>query len=260
MIFLTVIAALPLIQNIIKLESDKDFVIADEVTLLAEHSKALMAFMFLFFGATAAFTFWYIALPSDVASSLYGIQTQTINSLNLQVTGELAVENSTQILTEVTGEFTSFVTTSTVLSRIFLNNLKVLIFCIIFSFIYGSGAIFILMWNASVIGVALGNFIRVNIAQYASTFHLQKVASYFFVVSLGVVRYALHGVPEILSYFVAGLSGGLISIAVVTHDIGTKNFYRVLLDSSDLLLISVAVLFIAALLEVFVTPIFFMTL
>ena len=44
--------------------------------------------------------------------------------------------------------------------RIFFNNLKVLIFCIGFAFVYGVGAIFILVWNASVIGTAIGSFIR----------------------------------------------------------------------------------------------------
>ena len=46
-------------------------------------------------------------------------------------------------------------------------------------------------------------------------------------------------------------------MAIIRHDFGTANFEKVLLDASDLILISIFVLFVAALLEVFVTPAFF---
>ena len=162
------------------------------------------------------------------------MQTQTIANLNQHVTG-----NSTQ---------------TALLSKIFLNNIKVMIFCILFSFLYGSGAIFILTWNASVIGAAAGNFIRTHMAQFAGAVGLHKIGAYFYVTSLSILRYAVHGIPEILSYVVAGLAGGILSMALVRHDTGTKVFENVLLDVSDLVLLSVLILFIAGLLEVFVTP------
>ena len=55
----------------------------------------------------------------------------------------------------------------------------------------------------------------------------------------------------------AGLAGGIISIAVIRHDYGTKEFERIVLDASDLILISLAVLAVAAVVEVYVTPLFF---
>lgn len=75
--------------------------------------------------------------------------------------------------------------------------------------------------------------------------------------SIGLLRYSLHGVPEILAYFIGGLAGGIISIAVIRHDFGTKKFERILLDSSDLLITAVVVLLIAAIIEVFITPALF---
>jgi len=78
--------------------------------------------------------------------------------------------------------------------------------------------------------------------------------SYFYVIGFSILRYAIHGVPEILAYIIAGLAGGIISVAVIRHDFGTKNFERIILDASDLILIAVFVLFIAAGLEVYVTP------
>jgi uncharacterized membrane protein SpoIIM required for sporulation len=43
-------------------------------------------------------------------------------------------------------------------------------------------------------------------------------------------------------------------VAVVKHDFGTKHFVRVLRDSLNLILLGVLVLFIAGILEVYVTP------
>ena len=131
-------------------------------------------------------------------------------------------------------------------THIFLNNIRVLFFVLLFAFFYGVGAIFILAWNASVIGVAVGNFVRSHI-------HL----SYFSALPLGLLRYSIHGIPEILAYFMAGLAGGIISVAVTQHQYGSAGFRKVLFDSLDLAVGSIVVLFIAALMEVYVTPVFF---
>jgi uncharacterized membrane protein SpoIIM required for sporulation len=64
-------------------------------------------------------------------------------------------------------------------------------------------------------------------------------------------------VPEIAAYFVAGLAGGIISIAIIRHDFGTKKFEHILLDSADLFLLSIGLLLVAGILEVWVTPVFF---
>ncbi|MBW3004715.1 stage II sporulation protein M [Candidatus Woesearchaeota archaeon] len=237
MVFLTVMACLPLFYKTLRSEEAKDLLIKSESKLLKEHGKAIMLLVLLFLGLTIAFSFWYVVLPAETSSSVFKIQTQTIASLNQQVTASIAKFN--------------------LLNRIFLNNIKVLIFCILFSFIYGSGAIFILSWNASVIGAAAGNFIRTHLAQYAGAVGFSKVAAYFYATSLSVLRYSLHGIPEILAYFVAGLAGGILSVAIIKRDFGTKSFERILLDSSDLILIAVFILFLAALIEVFITPIFF---
>jgi len=111
-----------------------------------------------------------------------------------------------------------------------------------------------LTWNSSVIGAAVGNLIRTHMAKFADTVGLQKVGAYFYVSSLSVLRYAIHGIPEIFAYIVAGLAGGILSVAIVKHDFGTGKFEKVLLDVSDLVLLAVLVLFVAAIIEVFVTP------
>ncbi len=229
MVFLTVTACVPIMYGTMKLEEKKDLEIESEKILIKEHGKALSFFIFLFLGITISFTLWYIFLPADITQSVFSIQTKTITDINTQITGQSINQLA-------------------LFSKIFLNNLKVLIFCLIFAFIYGFGAIFILTWNASVIGTAIGNFVRSNVT---------SVGHYFEITSLGLLRYMIHGIPEILAYFMGGLAAGIVSVAVIRHDFKSDKFRHVLLDSADLLLLSLATLLIAALIETFITPVLF---
>jgi len=236
MVFLTSLACVPLIYNTIKREEKYDIKEKKESKLLKEHARVLYFLMFLFLGITISVAFWYVLLPllskitflstnfpsffsSATHNSLFNIQAESIKTINAQVTAN-AVSGS--------GAFWS----------IFTNNMWVLFFCLLFSFFYGAGAIFILTWNASVVGVAIGKLLTPNL-------------------TLGFLRYFVHGPIEIAAYFIAGLAGGIISIAVINHDYRTKKFEHVLLDSVDLILIAILLLVIAAFVEVFITPILF---
>ena len=237
-VFLAAMAAIPLMYNTIKYEEEKDMSDMSEKLLLKEHSKALRAFMFLFIGMTLASVAAYTILPTDTVSTLFDSQTKTITAINGQVTGTFGEEVK-------------------VFNKIFLNNIGVMIYCTIFSLLYGAGAIFILSWNASVIGVAIGNFIRGNLASYAHLIGFDKAGQYFQIISIGLLKYVIHGVPEILAYFTAGLAGGIISIAIIKHDFKTRKFEHILLDSADLLLVSIGLLVVAGILEVWLTPLIF---
>lgn len=240
MIFLATIAATPIIYRLMKMEEEKDLQDVEEKTLLKEHSRALKAFLYIFIGATLCFAFWYTILSQGMVNSLFHSQSATISSINGRIIG----------LTDMTGNLTNPVS---VFSSIFFNNIKVLLFCVLFSFMYGAGAIFILMWNASIVGAAIGSFIRTSISALVNTCGV-NVGTTFCAVSSGILRYAVHGIPEILSYFVAALAGGIISIAVINHEFNSRKFEHILLDSADLLMLAIGILFVAALLEVFVTP------
>ncbi len=242
MVFLTVTATVPLMYNTLKYEEEKDLSIEKESTLLKEHSKVLSFFMFLFLGFLLAFAIWYVFLPEKIIEQTFNIQLQTIKSINSKVLGH-SIDSASLA--------------SGVLLQIFSNNVKVFLFCVFFSFFYGAGAIFILTWNASVISAAIGTFIRNNLSMYANSIGLTKIAGYFGVFSLGLLRYSIHGIPEILAYFIGGLAGGIISVAVIKHDFGSGHFKKILFDSLDLVVLGIFVLFIAALLEVFLTPLFF---
>ena len=238
MVFLTVMACVPIVYNTMKLEESKDLVISKERLLLKEHNKAIMFLMFLFFGITLSFVVWYEFLPSATLNIVFDKQISTIQSINNQVSG-----NAYQ-------QFSTF-------SKILFNNIKVLSFAVLFAFVYGAGAIFILTWNASVIGTAIGSFIRSNLSQYAGLLGFEKFSSYFNVVSIGLLRYILHGIPEILAYFYGGLAGGIISVAIIKKHYKDEKFSHILFDISELLIISISFLLVAAFIEVYITPILF---
>ncbi|MFH0875708.1 MAG: stage II sporulation protein M [archaeon] len=235
LVFLITMAAVPLIYNTIKYEEKKDLSFLSEKSILKEHGRALSFFLFLFIGITLACAFWYVVLPSEIIGPLFKAQTQTIIQVNSNVTG-FSIGSL--------GVFT----------KILFNNLKVLIFCILFSFLYGVGSIFILVWNASIIGVAIGNTIRTELYAISQLAGLSFISAYSKVISFGLFRYVIHGIPEILSYFVAGLAGGIISIAVIRHDFGTRSYEKILVDSSVLILLSLLLVVFSAFLEVYVTP------
>ena len=87
MVFLTSMAAIPLIYNIIKMEEKKDLTELTEKNLLREHTRALSVFLYYFLGVTLGFGFWYIVLPSSTISGLFEVQTQTIADIGSNVTG-----------------------------------------------------------------------------------------------------------------------------------------------------------------------------
>ena len=138
--------------------------------------------------------------------------------------------------------------------NIFLNNAKVLFFCLIFSFLYGTGAIFILTWNASVVAAATGNLIKEKLGAATAAVGYSTISTYFAASAHGFFRYMTHGIIEIAAYFIAGLAGGIISIALIKHNLEKDT---VLIDAIDLILISVGLLFFGSFVEVYITPLLF---
>jgi len=220
-LFFATFAAVPTMYATIKLEEKKDTEIAEERVLLKEHGKALALFTFLFLGFVAGWTLWSLVLPAPLSGAAFSVQESTLSRLNSPLAGNAV---------NVAGTF----------AKILFNNLKVFVFSLVFAFLYGFGAIFILGWNASLIGVAISDAIR----SYAGVLAIPVALS----------RYLLHGVPEMIAYFMAGLAGGIISVAVINHDIKSEKFKHILFDSVDLSAGAVVILVLAALLEVFVSP------
>ena len=228
--------SMPFMYYTIKLEEQKDIKIEGFFKLLKEHNKALKAFLWLFLGFIVAFSFWYIVLASETQS--FRAQIETYCMINRPANFNECIE---QYGIQGKGKVTTFLTAREKLVAIFANNVYVLIFTLVFSLIFGAGAIFVLAWNASVIAAAIGIFSK------SSIYNLP----------LGIARYMIHGIPEIGAYFIGALAGGIVSIAIIRHDTHSEKFWSVLQDSLNLVILAVIVLFIAALVEVFITPAIF---
>lgn len=185
-----------------------------KVGFWGRHGKDIVILLFFFFGLTAAFSLSYLFVPQG----FYGSQTTKINQI-LGLSGQLTGLGSDQK--------TIFMET------IFLNNLNVMLFSFFFSFIFGAGAIFIITWNASVLGVRIG-----------------QLSGSAWNIPLRTLPYLPHGVLEIGGYLCAGLAGGIISAAFIR-----KNDVRVLkaisVDSMKIMLLGISLVFLGAVVEVY---------
>ena len=232
----TVMFSLPFMYYIIKNEEEKSIEYEGTLRILKEHSKALMALMWLFIGFIVAFSFWYVILASNQS---FRAQIETYCLINRPSNFEECV---TQYGVKPTSRgVTGALTAKERIFMIFTNNVYVLIFTLVFSLIFGAGAIFVLAWNASVIAAAVGIFSKSNLMS----------------LPLGIMRYMIHGIPEIGAYFIGALAGGIVSVAIIKHDTKNERFWSILQDALNLIIIAVVVLFIAALIEVFITPALF---
>jgi uncharacterized membrane protein SpoIIM required for sporulation len=239
-VFLTTLFFIPLFYFTMIYEEEKDLdEKASEISLIKEHSRAIIFFSFLFFGMTLGFMFW--SIPSPITDffnfspdTVFRIQGETIDQINAHITGKT-----------ISVSLSHF-------STIFSNNMRVMIFCILFSFIYGAGAIFIITWNSSVIGLALGRYFVsfLTVATGSIGFIYLKATG------CSLLRYLIHGIPEIIAYFIAGLAGGIISAAIIRHHIGTIKFEKILVDAAFLIIIAMGIILISAFIEVFITPLF----
>ncbi len=241
----TVILSIPFFFYMIKIEGEKDTKIKTERKLLKEHGKALAALSFLFLGYVIAFSVLFVVMPTDTTSSNFKAQVETYCLINARTNMEQCVSNAFN----AQGFNPPVPSKSTItlkdgmnrVSTILSNNFYVLLFSLLLSFLFGAGAIFILVWNASVIASAIGIFARGSIAGLPA----------------GLGRYMIHGLPEVASYFVVALAGGIIGSALIKHEFGKGKFWHILQDSLDLIILALVILIVSAFIEVFITPLLF---
>ena len=199
------------------------------------HKDALWAFMWLFVGFLIAFAFWNAVLQD---ANLFNFQVETYCMINSQGNIDACVSQySFGEKSLVTGAAAK----STRLLSIIENNVYVMIFTLIFSLIFGAGAVFILAWNASVIAAAIGIFTRYQIAD----------------LPMGIMRYMIHGLPEIAAYFITALAGGIVGVGVLRNKIRSRKFLRVLENAVLILFVALIILILAGIIEVYITPLFF---
>jgi len=231
----SVMFALPFMYYIIKQEEEEDERVFGLFSVWKIHKDAVFGFMWLFLGLIIAFSFWYIVLQDP---TLFNAQIETYCRINSPGNLDTCVSN---YYFGQTGESTGAVTKQLRFLSIIENNIYVMIFTLILSLIFGAGAIFVLAWNASVISAAIGIFTQQRVSE----------------IPLGLARYMIHGFPEIAAYFITALAGGIFGVGIIRNGVRSKRFLHVVENVVILLFIAIIILILAAILEVWFTPIFF---
>ncbi len=220
-LFLTTIAIVPVVFGAIKDDELQEEKTERSISLgfFDRHGPILKIYAYFFFGIIIATSFWYMFLPEEQAGVMFALEIETTEAL-----GAL---NSNHDFISITA-----------------NNLKVMTLSFFISFIFGTGAIFILSWNAAIVGIFIGNIGKDLIAYHPITAFLIALVH-------GLTSIALHGIPEIAAYCIAGIAGAILSIGLI------RNLKQELIikDSARLLAISTIIVVIAAMIEVYITPV-----
>jgi uncharacterized membrane protein SpoIIM required for sporulation len=231
-----VMFSLPYMYFMIRTEEDEDEHVEGFFSVWKVHKDAIYAFMWLFLGFIIAFSFWNIILQN---SQLFNAQLETYCMINNPGNIEdcVAKYSLDQKVIASTGAATKELRFLSILE----NNVYVMIFTLVFSLIFGAGAIFILAWNASVISSAIGIFTKYQLTS----------------IPFGLGRYMIHGFPEIAAYFITALAGGIFGTGILRNGFKNKHFLRIVENTILLLFLAIIILIVAAAIEVYFTPIVF---
>lgn len=219
-VVLAMVPAIPLIWTLLVREEHRE----EELKLLVKdsfryHLPLLKVFSFFFLGATVAYTFWFAVLPSGQSSLVFAPQLDEIRLIRDSVgTGNAVFP--TEGLDDLA-------------LRLFKHNMVVLFFMFVFCLLYGIGSIYLLLWNASIIGVFVGSAIITSTTGGLAT----------------AVAILPHGVLEIGAYFLATIAGGILSAGIMRRHFDRPEFHYILKDVALITAAAVIILAAAALLE-----------
>ena len=231
MLFLTTLLVVPTLIRLIDIEEQQECI--DGIAhFFHNHKKIIEAYLFLFIGVF--FGYVILGFASHEFSSIFDFQLRVLQQQE-GLNGQLIQSFLDKPLK---------ISPLHVLS-ILRNNLLVSFICFMLSVFYGAGAVFLLIFNASV----FASFV-VYISQ-----ELVRFAQDWFVI-LGF--FSIHLIPEVLGFLTAAIAGGVISKALLTEKPFTTGFRNVVKDAFILLLISSVFIILGSVLEVYVTtPLFY---
>ncbi|MDD3084225.1 MAG: stage II sporulation protein M [Candidatus ainarchaeum sp.] len=234
------IGLVPIIHNILTHEDFNEVLQRKNAsTFFARHFNVIQMYVWVFVGVILAFSFLYIVFPIEMKQTVFQEQ---INSFCLISGDESCV---TGIPKSISGMFSTTAfnscqnpSTSNLFSCslfIFENNGTVLLFTIILSLLYGAGAIFIIAWNASILGIFFGEIIL-------STQYLR---------GFGLLQGLLigHGPPELLGYIFGALAGAILSAMISRNQFLRHEFLTIIKDFFLLVFLAVFSIIYGAIVE-----------
>lgn len=202
------ILILPYIVKIMKPES------SEYTSIFAKDSPSLKFFSFLFLGMALAYTILFAVLSPEIGQ-------------------EIAFKTQIDIVTRnVPGGGAGLFSLPQVFYDIVSNNLMIVAVAIILSYFYGSGAIFVLNYNASIAGIVYGSPLNALIWGGIPLFG-------------NPLLYLPHTILEILGYLFAAIAGITLS-----KPLTRKNKALIQRDTIFLIVSAIALILLAGWVEV----------
>jgi len=200
------IGLVPLVFNVLADEEAEEMVAHRKFgNFFARHFNVIMLYVWIFVGIIVAFALAYAFVPMDLKPIIFDEQIKAFCGISGECNGNTPFSIAGRASAMATGACLSATSSlSSCALFIFQNNAGVLIFTVILSLLYGVGAIFIIAWNASILGVFFGE-------TFLSGAHL-KWAGMFQSMLVG------HGPPELLGYVFGALAGAILSAMVAKRD------------------------------------------
>lgn len=211
-VFLITFAMTPFMCNLMtheEVETEEEIEQRVKMNFFQRHIDVLKIYAAFFSGMVFALSILFLILPETTVEKIFDDQVKEINLIR----GSVAFPSSFQ--------------------KIIFNNVSVMFLSFLFAFLFGSGAIFILAWNASVLSAAIG-----LVAKSIGGLKGFPVA---------MMTFLPHGSFEIVAYFIAGIAGGLISAVIIRKR--SKWFWTVTQDSFKMIGVATCLLIIGAIIE-----------
>jgi uncharacterized membrane protein SpoIIM required for sporulation len=217
MVFLITIISAPFMMNLMKYGEYREEKNVSKINLLERlnpisaffrQQEVFFVYSAFFGGIVIALAIAYAMLPVDFVERAFNDQINQISRIN-------------SLMGMVVG--------SEVFGQILFNNMIVVLVSFVFALLFGIGAIFILAWNASVLGAAIG------------------IISKSYGLPSAMIAFLPYGIFEIGAYFIAAIAGGIISVLVSKRK--TIGWSKIVEDMLILMVFAFALVFIGAYIE-----------
>jgi len=196
--------------------------------------EVVRIYIFLFLGILLVYSVGTMLLPTVQTNSIFREQLEI--RFGQGFTGNAIAGQATFI--------SSTIFSGNLFFDLLSNNFMVLVACFILALLTGDGAIFLITWNASVWGAIFG-----ITAKNAALFAGKNPFALFGVIMLVVFP---HMILEAISYFLAAISGSVISKDVLLEEFASERFLEVFGFNVYLLLFGLIFLVLGAFVETFV--------
>ena len=126
---------------------------------------------------------------------------------------------------------------------IILNNLYVMIVAFALSLFYGAGALFLIIFNASVWASVITQVIKLKTSALG-------LGAGIIAGGCNISIMMLHAIPEMAAYLLAAIGGGVLAKAFIKEGIKSPNFWKVFKDAIILMVLAILVTIVSGFIEV----------